>query len=219
MRFRGLCQGVNDMVSYYDAARIILGTLKRDDDIPDVMSYVLHEADPEGIHGGVDVPLIEAQVLDVSRADEANTNMMAELEDASGRVVAKLYDQKWSMELQLDAWTVDGSDYDSDELGRSIRDVLYMHDHLGPNHPFEDESGEIVETIWDFKTLGGSRVDDLTRTPTVRRWRQRFRVKGSEQRVVPTEPIRSVDFGEDMRSDGSLTIDPEDDIITTGDEV
>jgi hypothetical protein len=181
------------MVSHDQAVEIIRDTIDRDDRIPDRMSYIIHEADTEGAHANVSLPLIEFQILDTSRDDLNNSNLTDFVFNSNGEKVGRIFELKWEMQLQMNVWTVGGSDHDADTLGQVLRTVLYDYDTLGPDETFQDERGEPVQDIWNFKLQNGERADDLTQTPTIRRFRQSAEVSGAEQyRQEGLDPIQEV---------------------------
>lgn len=181
------------MVSHDQAVEIIRDTIDRDDRIPDRMSYIIHEADTEGAHANVSLPLIEFQITNTNRADLNNSNLIDFVLNSDGERVGRIFELKWEMDLQMNIWTVDQSSYDADRLGQILRTVLYDYDTLGPAKTFKDDTGDPIHDIWDFNLQSGERVDDLTQTPTIRRFRQNAEVSGAEQYTQEgLDPIQEV---------------------------
>ena len=181
------------MVQSREAIEIIAGTLKRSSKIPEEMSYILREPDPEGEDSAVSVPVTVLQETDVTRDDPSNDNLTGYLTNDDGGRVGRVYETKWEMSLQIDIWTAAGSDYNADELGQQLYEVLYTYDNRGPSKAFRDDTGEKRELIYDFSLQDGSRNDSLDQTPSVRRWRQEARVRGAEQLTETSNdpPVRT----------------------------
>lgn len=182
------------MVNQRETIEIIGRTLKESPKIPDQMSYLLREADPEGADANVSVPLIEIQNIDTTRDDPTNSNFVDYLTNDAGEQVGYVYQTTWEMSLEIDIWTADGSDNDVDEFAAQMREVLYAYDTRGHDKQFRDENGEPVSDIWGFALQDGQRNDSLVETPSVRRWRQNARVRGAEVFTSTTEnpPVRNV---------------------------
>jgi hypothetical protein len=178
------------MVSYEQAVEVIRDNIDRDSRLPDRMSYIIHEADQEGQHANVSLPLIEMQIANVSRDDRNNTTKRGFVFDTDGNRVGRLFESKWEMELYLNIWTVDGSDYNVDELASVVKTVLFDHDELGPDEPFTMDGGEPVDDIWGFRLGDSERTDEFGQTPSVRRLRLTATVRGLEEyRQTGEDPI------------------------------
>lgn len=168
------------MVTHREAMEVIADTLREDRGIPQEMSYLLHEADPEGEDAAVSLPMVEMQDVQVLRDDPSNSTFLTYLVNDDGEEVGYVYETKWEMRLQMDIWTAAGSDYDADELGKQLRKVLFAYDTRGPGMSFTDDQGEPVDDIYDFSLRRSLRNDELNQTPSVRRFRQVARVRGAE---------------------------------------
>lgn len=180
------------MVGHERAVEIIRDNIDRDDRIPDKMSYVIHEADAEGEHANVSLPLLELQIANVSRDDDNNSTFAGYVFNTDGERVGRRYETKWEMTLRLNLWTADGSDYNVQEIGDVLHTVLFDYDELGPAELFTTESGEPVEDIWGFRLQDDERVDDFGQTPTVRRLRKTALVRGAnEYTQTGEEPIKT----------------------------
>lgn len=182
------------MVQSRDALTIIADTLRRSPKMPEEMSYVLREPDPDGQDSAVSVPVTVLKDTETTRDDPSNDNLTGYLENDAGERVGKIYETKWQMSLQIDIWTAAGSDYNVDTLGQELHEVLYAYDTRGPDRTFVDDEGEPRELIYDFTLQNGSRNDNLGQTPSVRRWRQLARVRGAEQLTTTSDnpPVRNV---------------------------
>lgn len=178
------------MVSHETAVEVIRDNIDRDTRIPDRMNYIIHEADQEGEHANVGLPLLEMVIEQVSRDDRNNTTFSGFVYDSDGNEVGRRFETKWEMQLYLNLWTVDGSDYNVDELGSVLHTVLFDYDELGPDEPFTDANGEPVEDIWGFRLGDTERTDEFGQSPTVRRQRLTTTVRGLEEyRQTGDDPI------------------------------
>ncbi len=182
------------MVQSRDALKIIADTLRRSPKMPEEMSYILHEPDPDGQESAVSVPVTVLQDTETIRDDPSNSNFIEYLKNDDGERVGEIYETKWEMSLQIDIWTAAGSDYNVDELGKQLHEVLYAYDSRGPAKVFVDQDGEPRELIYDFSLQDGERNDQLDQTPSVRRWRQLARVRGAERLTLTSDdpPVRNV---------------------------
>lgn len=182
------------MVSSRQAITIISDTLQRSSKLPKEMSYVLREPDPDGEDASVSVPVVVLQDTETNRDDPSHTNLRGYMENDSGERIGRIYRTSWEMSLQIDIWTAAGSDYNADNLGRQLHEILYAYDTRGPDKTFVKEDGEHVDQIYDFALQDGSRNDSLDQTPSVRRWRQTARVRGVEQltEIAEEPPVRKV---------------------------
>lgn len=169
------------MVTNREATQIIGRTVAEHPDMPDELSYITHEADTDGEDSVVSVPVIELQDIETERDDPSNSNFVTYLTNDQDQRVAELYETKWEMELRMDIWTAARSSFDVDELGKTLRKILYTYDSRGPDQQFVDDDGTVENGIYDFSLRDGGREDSLTETPSVRRWRQFARVRGAEQ--------------------------------------
>jgi len=169
------------MVTHEEAVKVIRDNIDRDTRIPDRMSYIIHEADQEGQHSNVSLPLIEMVIENVSRDDRNNTTFSGFVYDSDGNQVGRRFETKWEMQLYMNLWTADGSDHNVSELGSVLHTVLFDHDELGPDEPFTTEDGEPFDDIWGFRLGDSERTDEFGQTPTVRRVRLTSTVRGLEE--------------------------------------
>jgi hypothetical protein len=175
------------MVTSREAIEIIARTLDEHPEMPDEMSYLTHEADTDGSDAAVTVPVVEMQDIESGRDDPSNSNFIGYLTNDNDEDVAEVYETKWEMELRMDIWTAARSSHDVDELGKTMRKILYTYDSRGPDKQFTDETGVVEEGIYDFSLQEHLRDDSLTETPSVRRWRQFARVRGAERLHLPLD--------------------------------
>jgi hypothetical protein len=150
-------------------------------EMPEVNSYVTHEADPNSTDGNLRLPLVEIQQIDFSRNDLANTTKLGQITDDNGNEVGYAYETLYEVTLQISLWVADGSDHDVDVLGDRLRKVLFAYDIRGPDQDFVDEEGRPIETIYEVNLLSSSREDDTTQTPTARLWQQNIEIAAGER--------------------------------------
>jgi len=183
------------MVTQRDAIEVIAGSLQRHADFPSDVSYLLHEADPDGEDANVSLPVVEIQTRNVSDDTPSNTEFHSYITDDSGNERAKAYEKKWDLELDMRVWTAARSDNDVDKIGKRLREILYTYDSHGPANEFTNGDGEAIESIFYFKLADGERDDSLIETPSVRTWRQIARVRGAEYLTTTADepPITGFD--------------------------
>lgn len=156
--------------------------------LPEVKDYVTHEADPDGTDGALRLPLVEIQQTGFTREDLTNTTKIGAQTDDNGNEVAYAYESLYTVDLQINLWVADGSNYDVGELGDRLRKVLFAYDIRGPDRDFVDEQGRPIETIYQFNLGESNREDDTAQTPTVRVWQQSASVSACERySEVPEE--------------------------------
>jgi hypothetical protein len=178
------------MVTHREAIEVIVDTMERQPKLSDNISYITHEADPDGRDANVPTPVIEVQDLNVTRDDPSNSTRIDYLVDDNDNRIAELHETKWEMRLQIDVWTASGSSNDPDQIGKDMREVLYTFDSRGPDKRFVDNENDPVEGIYDFALQETVRDDSLSETPSVQRFRQLARVRGCEQlKLYYDDPI------------------------------
>lgn len=182
------------MVHSREALKIIANTLRDSPKFPEEMSYILREPDPDGQDSAVSIPVTVLKDINIDRDDPSNSTFVDYLENSSGERVGKVYETKWEMIIEIDIWTAAGSEYNVDEIGEQLHEVLFAYDSRGPAKTFRDDSGEARELIYDFSLQDSERNDSLDQSPSVRRWRQRARVRGAEQLTTTSDdvPVRNV---------------------------
>ncbi len=166
--------------------------IEQSGDMNEIKDYVTHEADSDGIDGAVQVPLVEIEQVGFQREDLANTTKAGLITDDDGNEVGHVYESLYTVDLNINVWVADGSNYDVGELGDKLRKVLFAYDIRGPDNSFVDEDNRPVDTIYQFK-LGESNTEaDTAQTPTIRYWQQSASVSAAEHHTdVPEEPATS----------------------------
>lgn len=175
-----------------EAIAAIHRSIQNNADVPRRTSYLDETADIGGANDDVRLPLIETQTISQIRIEDFNTDRVGYIRDDFGNRTARVFHTEYMCDFQIDVWTASGSRYDPDEMGKSIREALYMHDKAGPDKPFLDENGDPIDDIWNFRILDGGREDDLTTTPSLRRWRQDVELWAYEEFVSTEDYIESV---------------------------
>lgn len=198
------------MVAPHEAMESVALAIAESGELPGEMSVLLHESDLESEDADVDLPLLEIQLQNVDDVIVDNTDFAGYVVDDDGNHVGRIFQSEYEMTLQLDIWTTTDDGYDPDELGRKLRDALYPYSSYGPQQDFINSEGSVVDTITYFRLDSGGRVDDLLRTPSVRKWSQEVELWGCEEFRTDEEYIVAVDYpapGEFNDSDDDLVIE------------
>lgn len=172
------------MVTQSESRRILADTILAADQMPEAVDPLLREPDGSGADANIELPvLIITYGEESGTSDHRNTEFVGYKENSSGQQIAEVYETQWTASVDMQLWTSDRSDWDVDDLGRRLYDVLYAYQTSGPDKTFTDESGNPVESLWHFSLDDGYRDDDLAVTPTVRRWRQTATLRGARYYV------------------------------------
>lgn len=182
------------MVTKPEARELIARAVLQNSRMPSELDVILREPDAEGKDATRTLPLLLVELDEVSRPEVTNSDFVGYKQDDAGNDVAKVFESEWEATARIELWTAAGSSYDVDELGEKIHEVLYSYDSRGADEYFTDADGFPVTSFWNFSLGDGSREDDLTQTPTVRRWRQLADVFGARYYVsTESPPIREIE--------------------------
>lgn len=189
------------MVKPNEALQVIAETLSRSQSLPSNVTYLTHEADLEGRDASVKLPVIELQPISSVNLDDFNTDKV-EVITENGTEIGRVYNSDYTLDVRLTIWSADGSRYDVDEMRNAVRDALYQHDLAGPGKTFmadldNDGMAETVDSIWRFKIGDGERDDDLTTTPSTRRWRHTLTLWTYDQFNTSEDYITNVHYPSD----------------------
>lgn len=176
------------MVTQPEAREAIARAVSGDSRMPSDLDVLLQEPDGDGRDAQKTLPLLIVQFEETARPDRKTTDVVGYKQNEDGDNVARIFEKEWSAQARIELWTADGSRYDVDNLGRTLTSVLYGYDTTTTNDPFLDDNGEEIEELWHFSLNEGFRADNLTQTPTVRRWRQFADVYGCELYVEDEQP-------------------------------
>ena len=160
--------------------------LRESDAIPDG-TYLTEEADAQGNHSNLRLPLYEITVASSTWLDEHNTDFIGFVEDEDENEVGRIYDSEYQMTLQVEIWTAAGSRHDIGEISSGLRRALYPYESSGLDQPLPHPDGGEVTDVWRFSVGDGGRNDDLTMSPSLRRWTQDVEV-WSFERFNTSEP-------------------------------
>lgn len=186
------------MVSPIDSMEAVATTVAKSGELPSEMSLLLQEADTANDDADVDLPLMEIQPIEVDDVVIHNDDLVDYIIDEDGNRVGRVYQSEYEMTIQIDIWTTKDDGYDPDDLGETLRRVLYQHSSYGIDEPFVNADGENVEAITYFRLNSGERADDILMTPTVRRWSQEVELWAYETFKTTEDYIASVDYPTDI---------------------
>lgn len=182
------------MVTQPQARELIARAVLQDTRITDDLDVILQEPDGEGSDSQKTVPLLYVSFTETTEPDVYNSDLVDYKTNDDGERVARIFGAEWEAVAQIEIWTADRSRHDIDELGEQLHSILYAYDSSSLDRSFQNADGMAVPGLWNFSLQDGGREDDLTQTPTVRRYRQLADVYGTRYYVeTPSEPIREVD--------------------------
>ena len=170
----------------------VLITLQQHPDIPDSANFVGYT--PDISSESIKLPVVEVSPGPQSKLSEMNSEFVGYAEDDAGRDIGRIYEALYSMELNVAVWTAHGSKYSPREISNAVRDALYAHETAGPAKPLRNPDGSPVDEVWRFAMQEGEQTDDLTTSPTLRRWEQTLTINASEQYVADSEEPPLADF-------------------------
>ncbi len=173
------------MVSQQELLESIPRSLESDSDIPDNVTYITHEPDFDS--EAIKLPIIQVLRTTVTNVDDTNTDFVGYSRDESDRIISKLYENLYVMDLTIAIWTADGSVYDNAGIPEVVRTRLYKHDYDGPEESLIDESGNPIDDVWRVALTNTRENDNKTYTPTLRVHEQDMRVWAGETIEVPVE--------------------------------
>lgn len=183
------------MVTKSEAKEIIVSNIVNDARIPDTVDTITREPDMGGADAQKTVPLLLLAFDDTSRATHLNSDFVGYKTDDDGNKVARVFQSQWETTARIEMWTADRSTHPSiEDLGPTLREVLYTFDSRSRGDPFLDDAGDPVDDIWNFSLQSGGRDDDLTTSPTIRRWVEQATVSGVRYFVEDElPPVTSTD--------------------------
>ena len=164
----------------------VIESIKDNDELSCVSSFLKYEADTQGEDADIKLPLIQLKPIDVDFINQWNTDRVGYIveENSIGEEfrTGEVYHNEYTMTVEIDLWVAAQSKYDVNELGTSLREWLYSHDNGSISLPvpngngeyiIEDEDGNRIRPnrVWGFEIETAERVDDTTFSPTIRRWR------------------------------------------------
>lgn len=162
----------------------VVDALRSSDNLPDGVNFVGYEPNIET--EAIKLPVLEVSIDGEVRLDEENTDFIGTIQDDNGNDVGRVFESLYQLTLEVNIWTAQGSAYDPRELGDAVYGTLYNYDSAGPAVTLNDE-------IWRVRVGDGETDDDLTTSPTLRRWSQELDIWSSEQFTTDEEYIVNVD--------------------------
>jgi len=158
--------------------------------MPDKMDYVEHEPsdnDNTGLPATIIQPLTEAQISNF------NTDRVGFVTDDDGNRVGRVFNSEYRLDLQIDIWVAEQSDYDERTLGNNLYKALYEYSSSGPSKSLADE-------VWRFRVGDGTTANDLTTSPVLRRWRQDFTLWAYHRFDTTEDYVSSVNYPSELSS-------------------
>lgn len=153
--------------------------------------------DASGFDSATPYPLCELTIVSQVRSTRANTDYVRDVTNDDGEVIGEILDAIWTMDLQADIFVPAVPGYSATELGGKLQKALYRYDDEVRGDLLYDATGDPYQSIAGLLVQDGQRQDDLSSSPSLRRWRQSLRVDFSDRINTvdlygPAQPIRSV---------------------------
>lgn len=166
-----------------------------DGNVSDRVSFVKHELDSEGEDSDVYLPIVEIQPITMINLNDFNTDFVGYKHDEDGNQIGRIYQSRYEMDVQLDVWTAARSEDDPNEIGGEIRTTLYPYTSSVSEKEFPGD-------VWKFSFLEGNPNQDLTMSPSVRRWEQDIEIWSYEQFDTTEDYITGVSYPDVTVSQG-----------------
>jgi len=182
-------------------------TLDNAPELPDDVSYLTQEPDVTGSDSNIKLPVCSIQQIGTINLRDFNTDLAGVITDSNGNNVGRIYESRYRLDVQIDLWVAQGSKHNPDELGAELRQVLYNYDDSGPGGTLRDENGQDMADVWRFHLGDGERRDDLTMTPTLRRWRQEASMWSHERFDTTEDAVAGVNYPQSGDFSGGDTSD------------
>lgn len=161
----------------------VLYTLQKSDKLPDKMSFIGYEPDIES--EPIKLPIIEVDMGTQVSIDEVNTDFVGFEEDESGNDVGRIYQTLYTQELRVSVWTAQDSRYDPRDISDDVRTELYSHVTSGPGKPLRHpDDDRILGDTFRIWMTEGEHTDDLSTSPSLRRWEITMFISASEEFIV-----------------------------------
>ena len=165
--------------------------IEEHDVLPEHTDFLKYEEDMLGEDANVSLPLVQLDQITVDYLNEWNTDRIGYMVNDQGQQVGRVYHNEYELSLEIDLWTAAQSRYDVNELGTALRRWLYRHDKGSAGVPLPFEMGEYyiedddgnqvrLDDVWDFRLVSAERADDITGSPTIRRWRYQIDIASFE---------------------------------------
>jgi hypothetical protein len=192
------------MVAPADAMDAVAKAVADSGNLPDEMSVIMQEADIESDDSDIDLPLLEIQLLDAVNVNISNTDLAGYREDSDGNEIGRIYLSEYEMLIEVNIWTIAEDKYDPNTLGSSLRESIYQYSSYGPDKDLLDKDGEPIDHITYLRLGDGERPDDLTNTPTSRKWSQEVELWACEEFYTDEDYIVDVEFPVDETTDNEM---------------
>jgi hypothetical protein len=157
-----------------EATARAIATASRLDGLSQVLTYDPNRAQEDA---SVRTPTIALSVVANSREDPAADPLAGYTRNADGAKTGRIFERAYRMELQADIYTLQGDGHDPDTLADDLATALRRYNRDERGDFLEDADGNALSTIRDVRVTGGQRADDLTASPTIRRWRSSIEVR------------------------------------------
>ena len=129
------------------------------------------ELDLEGTDANLEFPLIELQPVSETQGD---IGFVEYIYDDAGNEIGEIYEWAATVRVQIDIWTISGSNHDAVNLGDALEMTLFRYADGGYNDPLPDGSGGAYPEI-NLEIDSGSTANSRALsggTVFLRRWRQ-----------------------------------------------
>lgn len=189
-----------------EALSSVRATVEHSQQMPTDLDYI--EQEPGDENRDITLPVLVFQPLTAIRLSDFNTDFDGYVQNDAGDDVGRVFAAEYRLGIQLDIWTASGSSYSERTLGNKLHDALYPHDTSGPGRPLLDENGNPIDSVWKFQIEDGTQANDLTGTPTLRRWRQDVALWSFHRFDTTEDYVATVDYPSDLSdSDGDGTLE------------
>lgn len=185
-----------------ETVQALIRSIRRSNRLPDALNYIGYRPDKQNSDANVKLPVLTIEPVSHIRITEFNTDQVDTITqtDADGNevTVGRVFAAEYRIDFNIAVWVASGSSYDVRNIGNNLWTALYRHDSSGPGEPFISADGTEIEGIWKVQIRDGEPHDDLTHTPSLRRWNQMVSIWAYHTFDTTEDYISSVDYPSEL---------------------
>lgn len=171
----------------------------------DVQDIILETPDLDGENAHLDSPFVAIYPIDTIRSSPHDTERV-DYETQNGKRVGEIFRATFDAMLQIDIYVAAGDSIDATDLGWELDRALRPYDERNEAETLPDENGNPVDEITHFRAGDGERDDDLSYSPSVRRWRHESMMKFHDEVSTSRDTVEVVEVPHttDLEQDGKM---------------
>lgn len=176
------------MVDFKTAISSVRNTIEQGSYLNAINEIIIREVDFEGEDSAIKSPFMEITVVSNVQSDPHDTNLVGYETDANGNRTGRIFSASFELDLQMDIYVAAGdAGHDATDLGTELFRALRKHDEREQSLPLPDSDGNPLDDVTHFRLGDGDRNDDLSMSPSIRRWTKEARLSFKDD-VSTSEP-------------------------------